>query len=145
MLRQLGQPLEKDPQSTYPRKGEVDLEDSVFVIYLHPRTEPGEPQMPVIASIWPSLQEAKTIADRYIQNGDPFHTGQFEAVSVTEYEMSPKGASASDRHYHQRFPEPPKVLPEDPLERLRRLEEELAETRAKLGLGAEFNTFTPRL
>lgn len=142
MLRHLGQPLERDPQTIHPRKGEVDPEDSVFVIYLHPKAEPDKPQMPVIASIWLSLQEAKSIAERYIQNGDPFNSGEFGSVSVVEYEVG-RLVSSSQRHFDRVFPKPPEPLPEDPLARMQRLEEELAEMRAKHGIGITATTFAP--
>jgi hypothetical protein len=145
MLRHLGQRLERDPQLTHPRVGEVDPADSVFVVYLYPEREATDPT-PHIGSIWLSLSEANVAAERYVKESHPmFASGRCALVSVVEYETQ-KMQPSSQRHGDPLIPPapPPAVNPhETPEQRLHRIEAEAAEIRIQLRIGTQTTIAAP--
>lgn len=132
MLRELGQLREGG--GTFPRKAEIDPEDSVFVVFILPNPEDAETR-PHLASIWLGLGEASAAAERVAREGHPYFPRGFEATEVKEVAV---GRLLPDMQRHGSiWPAAPPVdaptMENETARRMDEMEREIARLRMQLG------------
>lgn len=132
MLRELGQLREGG--GVFPRKAEIDPEDSVFVVNILPDPDDQDTR-PYLASIWLGLGEASAAAERVAREGHPHFPRGFEATEVKEIAV---GRLLPDVQRHGSIwpAAPPASVPtmeDETARRMAEMEREIARLRMQVG------------